>query len=132
MGVAENIETVRRFYDAGPSIDDTERVALASPDIVWHVPGDNRVSGAYVGEDAVFRQMSARMLPIDRWEIAVADIMGNIDLVVATIRLSGARYGRTIETTGAHIFRFDDAGAIVEAWGFTADQASLDALLDPA
>jgi hypothetical protein len=113
--VADNIATVRRFYAAGPSIDDAERVPLARPDIVWHVPGENRVSGAYAGEDAVFRQMSAKMQPVERWDIEVVDVMGNLDLVVSTVRLRGARYGRSVETTGAHVFRFDDAGMIAEA-----------------
>ena len=132
MGVEDNIATIRRFYDAGPSIDDVERVPLARSDLVWHVPGDNRVSGAYVGEDAVFREMSAKMRPLDRWDIEVVEVMGNVDLVVASVRVRGERYGRSVDTTGAHVFRFDDAGLIAEAWGFTADQAALDALLEPA
>jgi hypothetical protein len=131
VSVADNIATVRRFYDSGPAIDDSDRVPFATPDIVWHVPGSNRVSGDYVGVEAVFRTMSDRMAPLDRWELDVVDVMGNADVVVATIRLRGARYGRTVETNGAHVFRLDDAGRIVEAWGFTAEQATLDALLDP-
>jgi ketosteroid isomerase-like protein len=131
MDQARNIETVRRFYAAGPSIHDSERFGFASPDIVWHVPGANRISGEYRTAQAVFRDMPARMLPLERWEISVDDVMANVDLVVATVRLSGLRYGRSIETRGAHVFRFDDSGRIVEAWGFTADHAGLDALLDP-
>ncbi len=132
MGVAENIATVRRFYAAGPSDDDTDRFEFASPSIVWHVPGANRVSGEYRGADAVFRSMPAAMQPLDRWEIDVADVMGNEDLVVATVRVRGSRYGRSIDTAGAHVFRIDGDARIVEAWGFAVDQDALDAVLDPA
>jgi ketosteroid isomerase-like protein len=131
VGVAENIETVRRFYAAGPADDDADRTPLASPDIVWHVPGANRVSGEYRGAQDVFESMPAAMQPLDRWEIDVVNVMGNADLVVATVRVRGERYGRTLDSPGAHVFRLVD-GRILEAWGFVVDQATLDALLDPA
>jgi ketosteroid isomerase-like protein len=132
MGTAANIATVRRFYSAGPAGDDTDRVPFAAPDIVWHVPGANRVSGTYRGTDAVFREMPASMQPLDRWEIDVVDVMANDDLVVATVRIRGERYGRVLDCAGAHVFRLDADARIVEAWGFIVDQAAADALLDPA
>jgi ketosteroid isomerase-like protein len=121
------IETVRRFYAAGPSADDSERRGFFAEDAVWHVPGDNPVSGAYRGVDAIANDMVRRMQPLDGWRIEPRDIMANEDLVVATVRLTGERRGMTIDTPGAHVFRFDEEGRIVEAWGFTADQARLDA-----
>ena len=132
MGVAENLATVRRFYESGPADDDRDRRSLASDDIVWHVPGVNRVSGTYRGAVEVFEAMPRSMQPLDRWEIAVVDVMGNDDLVVATVEVRGERYGRSVRTDGAHVFRLDRDGRIVEAWGFTKDQSGLDALLDPA
>jgi ketosteroid isomerase-like protein len=131
MGVTENVATVRRFYAAGPADDDADRSRFASPDIVWHVPGGNRISGEYRGADAVFRAMPAAMQPLDAWEIEVVDVMGNADLVVATVRVRGARYGLAVETDGAHVFRLDADARIVEAWGFTVRQTELDAMLDP-
>lgn len=131
MGTAANIATVRRFYAAGPADEDAERVPFASPDIIWHVPGGNRVSGSYRGTDAVFREMPASMQPLDRWEIDLVEVMANDDLVVATVRIRGVRYGRAIDTGGAHVFRLDADAQIVEAWGFIVDQAAADALLDP-
>jgi uncharacterized protein len=130
LGVAENIAAVRRFYEAGPAGDDRNRVEFASRDIVWHVPGDNRVSGEYRGAQAVFETMPASMQPLERWELDVAEVMGNAGLVVAIVDIRGTRYGRSVETRGAHVFRLRD-GVIVEVWGFADDQAGLDALLDP-
>jgi ketosteroid isomerase-like protein len=131
MGVAEHIETVRRFYAAGPADDDRARLDFASADIVWHVPGENRISGPYRGFDEVFRSMPASMGPLDRWEIDLIDLMGNDDLVVARVAVRGERLGRTVDTVGAHVFRLDSRARIVEAWGFALDQAGLDAVLDP-
>ena len=50
----------------------------------------------------------------------------------ATVLVRAKRYGRSLETHGAHVFRLDADARIVEAWGFTVDQAALDALLDPS
>ena len=54
-----NIAAVRRFYAA-------EREA-AAPDIVWHVPGHNPVSGVYRGEHEYFELLPSRMAPLTAW-----------------------------------------------------------------
>jgi ketosteroid isomerase-like protein len=128
MGVTENIETVRRFYAAGPSDDDSERRGFFSADAVWHVPGRNPVSGPYQGIEAITADMPQRMQPLDEWHIEPRHIMGNVDLVMAIGHLVGRRGERAVRTHAGHVFRFDDSGRIVEAWGFTEDQAAVDDL----
>ena len=128
MNVERNLETIRRFYVAGPALDDANRLPFFAPDAVWHVPGDNPVSGPYSGPAAITTDISARMEPLDRWEIEVVDVMGNADMVVATVRLRARRRGVEVESNGAHAFRLNAEGQVVEAWGFTADQAGLDEL----
>jgi hypothetical protein len=130
VGVTENIATVRRFYDAGPSDDDAERHPFADPAIVWHVPGANHVSGRYEGAAAVFEEMPAKMQPLDEWSIDVVDLMANDDLVFATVTLQGRRGDHAVACPGGHVFRLDAQARIVEAWGFVRDQGALDALLD--
>ena len=49
MSVARNIQAVRRFYEAGPAAEDSERLPFFTPDAVWHVPGENPVAGPYRG-----------------------------------------------------------------------------------
>jgi uncharacterized protein len=126
MGCADNIAVVRRFYEAGPPDNDSERYRFAAVNIVWHVPGDNPVSGSYHGHRAVFDDIAAKMQPLDTWRINVIDVMANADLVVATVHLVAARGETQVETDGAHVFRFDANGRIVEVWGFTSDQSALD------
>jgi ketosteroid isomerase-like protein len=126
MGVSDNIETVRRFYRAGPADDDSERVPMFAPDAVWHVPGDNPVSGEYHGIAEITHTMVGRVQPLAQWRVDVLEVMGNADHVVGVVHVTGSRYGATIDTTGAHVFRFNADGQIIEAWGFTADQVRLD------
>lgn len=130
MDQRRNIEIVRRFYEAGPSDDDSARHDFFTDDAVWHVPGSNHVSGPYRGIAAITGTMVERMRPLDEWAIEVRDVMANEDMVVATVGLTASRKGVRIATDGAHVFRMDDEGRITEAWGFVLDQAGLDRLLD--
>ena len=113
-----NLDTVRRFYQSENE--------LAAEDIVWHVPGDNPVSGMYRGSDEYFNLMPSRMAPLTRWDFTLQHVMVNGDLVVATFSMVGERKSRTISTDGAHLFRLNAAGKIVEGWGFVQKQAELD------
>lgn len=99
---------------------------LIASDIVWHVPGHNPVSGEYRGAGEYFETMVSRMAPLDRWEFSVERVMVNGDYVVTQIHVVGARKGKTIDTAGSHILRFNAHNQIVEGWGFTDRQAELD------
>jgi ketosteroid isomerase-like protein len=116
-----NSRMVRRMY-AG---DEAERASIA-PDIVWHVPGHNPVSGDYHGFQEYTEVMPSRMAPLTRWDFALEDVMVNGDHVVATFRMQGERKGKHVDLRGAHIMRLNDAGQIVEGWGFANDQDALD------
>ena len=130
MSLEGHLEVVRRFYEAGPSDDDGLRREFASSQIVWHVPGSNRVSGTYRGARDVFEVMPMRMQPLDEWVVRLDDVMANADLVVAVVHISARRGPHRVESRGAHVFRFDDAGLIAEAWGFVKAQTELDRLFD--
>jgi ketosteroid isomerase-like protein len=126
MSVERNIETIWRFYASGPADDDANRIPFFAPDVVWHVPGANPVSGPYQGPEAIRNEMAARMAPLDVWTIEPVAVMGNADLVMGYVRLRGRRRGHEIDTAGGHVFRFDSEGRVVEAWGFVSKQAELD------
>jgi uncharacterized protein len=111
------IAVVRRAYEV-------EREVI-SPQIVWHVPGNNPVSGTYRGEKAYFEEMAAKMAPLEEWDVDVGDIMVNGDLVVATVRIRGLRKGHRIDLNGAHLMRVAN-GKVVEGWGFVEKQSILD------
>lgn len=116
-----NIKAVRSMYEG----DEAERARIAA-EIIWHVPGHNPVSGTYRGFDEYTRLMPSRMAPLSRWDFSVQDVMVNGDHVVASFTLKGERKGKRVDMRGAHIMRLNDAGQIVEGWGFASDQDALD------
>jgi len=116
-----NLAVVRAMY-AG---DEAERASIAR-DIVWHVPGHNPVSGDYHGYDEYTQLMVSRMMPLDRWDFTLEDVMVNGDYVMTTFRLQGERKGKTIDIRGGHLMRLTAAGQIAEGWGFASNQETLD------
>ncbi len=128
MATPENVDLVREFYRAGPSDDDASRSRFAVPEVVWHVPGDNPVSGRFVGYDQVFSGIGRRMQPLDEWTIEVREVMGNDDMVCSIVDLVAARGDRRVVCGGSHLFRFSSDGRIAEVWGFVGEQAALDEL----
>lgn len=114
------IERARMVYTG-----EAQEREIISPNIVWHVPGHNPVSGDYRGRD-YFETMPARMAPLERWDFRVESVMVNGDHVVTHIHLNGERKGKTVDTYGGHILRFDANDQIIEGWGFGDDQDALD------
>lgn len=120
-----NLAAAQAFYAAGPSASDDQRRRHFAAEFVWHVPGDTDLSGDYTGDD-YFTAMPTRMQPLDQWQLDIQSLSANQDLVVSVARLKGRRRGRTIDTVAGHVLRFDRDARIVEAWGWCADQATVD------
>ena len=116
-----NIETVQRMYRG-----ESEEFALIAPDIVWHVPGHNPVSGEYRGYVQYTQVMTSRMAPLTRWDFELESVMVNGNYVMTTFRTRGERKGKHIDVRGGHLMRINDRGQVAEGWGFTDDQDALD------
>jgi ketosteroid isomerase-like protein len=116
-----NLRAVRLMYTG----NEAERANIA-PDILWHVPGHNPVSGDYRGFEEYTQLMPARMAPLARWDFELEDVMVNGNYVATTWRLQGERKGKIVDLRGAHIMRLNGKGQIVEGWGFTNEQDALD------
>ena len=94
------------------------------------LPGNNPVSGDYHGPDAITNDIGKGMQPLDSWSIEPRHVMANGNYVVAVrshhVRTSWHR----IDMHGAHVFRFNAEGLIVEAWRVhTMTRRAVDALL---
>jgi hypothetical protein len=73
--------------------DEAERASIAR-DIVWHVPDHNPVSGDYYGYHEYTQLMVSRMMPLDRWDFTLGDVMVNGNLVMTTFHLQGSARAR--------------------------------------
>jgi uncharacterized protein len=121
-------QRVRSMYAAFAEGDNEAYRAAFSESIVWHVPGDNPVSGAYLGVEEYFGTMVERMSPLDEWKITVNDVLTNEkdNAALVSFRLKGSRRGKHVDMDGCHVIRLNAEGRIVEGWGFTQHQDALD------
>lgn len=123
-----NAEVVRKGLKAFADRDMEAVGELLADDIVWHVPGNNPLSGDYKGKEEVFG-FFAKLgeLSGGSFKLDVHDVVGNDEHVVALVRVSGSRPdGRTIQMRVAQTFHVRN-GKAVEFWGMAEDQAQADA-----
>ncbi len=125
-----NVELVRRGYQAFADGDMAWMKENLAGDIVWHVPGNNPLSGDKVGIDPVLAFFGQTIQMTEgTFRIELHDVVGGEDHVVALTTATGSRPdGRTLVNRAAQIFHVRD-GKAAEVWNFTDDQAALDAFL---
>jgi ketosteroid isomerase-like protein len=123
-----NVDIASTYFQAVQNGDMASLGELLHEEIVWHQPGANRFSGRKEGRDAVFAMLGAMMeashgtFAIDK----VHSLMGNGDLVAATIHFTGRRDDASMGMDGVDLLRVQ-SGKIVEMWLFSGDPAAEDA-----
>ena len=125
----ENVERMRRGYDAFAKADlDTLR-ELFSPDIVWHSGGNNPLTGDYKGIDEVFGYFG-KIFEATGGEMQqeVHDLLANDEHGVAITHVRASRPdGRTMDMNQIAVFHQDDQHRVTEAWIVPEDARAADA-----
>lgn len=129
MSTENNIETVRRYFDAVGRGDLAAVGKALADDLHWHQPGGGELSGLHRGKDAVFvllgqfMERSGGSFRID----SIGPLMAQGDLVAASIHFRAERPdGRAMAMSGVDLLRVAD-GRIREVWLFSEDQRAEDA-----
>ena len=123
----QNTDIARAYFQAIQTGDMATLGKLVGEHVVWHQPGSNQFSGERRGRNAVFEMLGAMMqstagtFAIDK----VHSIMGNGEMVAASINFSARRDGKSMSMDGVDVLRITD-GAIIEAWLFSGDQSAED------
>ncbi|MEU6917596.1 nuclear transport factor 2 family protein [Streptomyces olindensis] len=123
-----NIDIARTYFQAVQTGDMATLGELLDEAIVWHQPGANQFSGEHKGQGAVF-QMLGGMMEASQGTFAIDKIhslMGNGDLVAATIHFTGRRGDMSMAMDGVDLLRLQN-GKITEMWLFSGDQNAEDA-----
>jgi ketosteroid isomerase-like protein len=123
---SSEIAVVKSYFESLQSGDINAVMNSFHDEIIWHQPGNNQLSKTYYGKAAVgdlfnsFMTISDGTFKIDE----VFAVMGNGDLVSATIRFSATRcqyFEKSMSMTGVDLYKVVD-GKIVEAWLFSENQ----------
>jgi ketosteroid isomerase-like protein len=123
----ENVEVVRRMWEAFLRRDFEEAVAAFDPDVEWdgtNLP-DGRVSR---GHEAI-RDHTARWASTwDRWTVELGEFIGAGDEVVLFIREKGlSKSGIEMDERHAEVYTVKD-GKIVRRRGFSDGKEALEAV----
>jgi ketosteroid isomerase-like protein len=130
----ENVEIVRRIYEAVARRDDVTPFELYAEDIVWDVSSARRVAlnpkPVYQGHEGVRQFWRDALSAFGAVDLEVAELMGTGDRVLAVVRERdvGRASGVPVETThvavwtlaGGKVIRmqlFDDRHAAEQAAG---------------
>lgn len=120
MSNAENVQAVRKLFDAFYAADEAAMSEWIGDDFVTHAPGGG--TGDASGWKAMARQTS-NALPDN--QIHIDDIIGDGDKVAVRYTTRGTHTGelfgvaptnRTLVTSGIEMYRLSN-GRIVECWG---------------
>ncbi|MGY1606298.1 MULTISPECIES: nuclear transport factor 2 family protein [unclassified Geodermatophilus] len=123
-----NLIRMREGYEAFGKGDLDRLRELWRPDIRWHEPGDNALSGRYTGVDEVFA-LFGRLFEITEgsFRAEVRATFADDTDGVAVVRLTAHRGDRDIDVVAAHLFRYDEDGRVAEFQEAHTDQAAVNA-----
>ncbi|HEX3813428.1 MAG TPA: nuclear transport factor 2 family protein [Mycobacteriales bacterium] len=121
-----NLDLIKRGYAAYASGDTDTLDELFDEDVIWHVGGQNPLSGDYKGKAQVFsffgklQEMSGGTATL-----AVHDLLANDQHGVAIVTASATRNGQSFSGDAVHTMRIVN-GRVTEFWEYVMDQPEQD------
>ena len=114
-----NAKVFEHVYDCFTSGDMGTLAKLIAPDVVWHVPGDNLISGTYTSRDGIFGCFSKIFeLSGGSYQPQLLDILADDNYTVALLH-ANARHGeKVLDQDYAFIMRIRNGqiAELQEAW----------------
>lgn len=121
-----NAELVRRAFTAFGR-DPIVVARTLAEDIVWRVPGTNRMSGEYTGRNAVLQFLRQTLVLTDRtYRTELQYVVADDERAVGVYRARGEREGRTLDIDQA-LFCVIRDGQIADVTAVPLDFPAFDA-----
>jgi ketosteroid isomerase-like protein len=128
MPTEADVATVRRLYEALRAGDFAVVADCFHEDAVWHLPGDNPLSGTHRGWPAIRDDLFARQGPLSggTFRAQLLDLAVGEEYIVAVVHATAQYELRVLDLTVCQLMRVHN-GKIVEIRGHYASDAALDA-----
>ncbi len=121
-----NAELLRKGYEAFDKGDMAVLTGLFAEDVVWHLPGNNPLTGVHRGRDAVFGIFAKSVeLSGGSFKIELHDVLANDEHAVALTRATGSRQGKQLNSLDTNVYHMSN-GKITEFWSAAEDQRLTD------
>ena len=130
MAEHPDAQLVRQGYDAFIAGDMEWLNEHLAENIVWHVPGNNVLSGDYRGREEVL-SFFAKSVQAAIPSFDIHDVVASDDHTVAllNIRFTRTDNGQALDSRAVQVFHVAE-GKALESWTTSEDQAALDAFLE--
>ncbi len=121
-----NAELLKKGYAAFASGDMPTVTELFAEDVVWHVTGNNQLSGTHRGREAVFAAFAkSAELTGGTFKIDVHDVVANDVHAVALTRATASRQGKQYDSLDTDVYHVS-GGKVTEFWSFAEDTKKAD------
>jgi uncharacterized protein len=125
-----NVEMTRKGYQAFNEGHIEDAMETIHDDIVWHVGGDNPLTGEYQGKHAVLDFfMKFGQLTGGTYEADIHDILASEDHTVVLGTSTATRHDKTRTSRFVDVIHPASDGRAKEFWRFVEDQAADDEFL---
>ena len=129
MGAAENVEFVRRAYEAMMSADLQWMAEHTADDVVFHQGGHFPTAGTYHGRDAMFGHYMEFMTMVEgKFSAELIDILASEERTAAVISVTIGYEGRELRFDEVHLWRLR-SGKLVELHALPFDPYEIDEFL---
>lgn len=126
MAEHPNVDVLRRGYAAFDAGDVDGFMAVLADDIVWTIPGRNKLSGVYKGKGEVGTFLGKVMeLTGGDTKIELHDVLASDDHGVAVVRISSTVGGKSFAQNYVHLSHITD-GKMTAFWELPEDQYAED------
>jgi len=120
-------DVVRSWYEARSSGAHDDALELLAEHVVWHIPGRSPVGGDHRGREAIAAAFEAfRERTGETFRSQLLDLVSSPDSVVALVRNTAQRDGRSLDSRQALQFRIE-GDKIAEIWIYIDDLYAVDA-----
>jgi ketosteroid isomerase-like protein len=125
--VNERVQELNAWLAAYEKGDRDAMGKALADDAVWHVGGTHRLSGDYLGRDAILEYFdTVRRETEDTMKLTPLEVLANDRHGAAFLNVTAERQGQQLDVVLADAFRFDENGRILEFWAHANDQAAID------
>jgi hypothetical protein len=126
MSVHPNVEQLQRGYKAFGDGDMDVLAEIIPENAVWHVGGNNQLTGDYRGRDAIFGYFAKLMeLSNGTFKADLIHAIADDHFACALQRSTATANGVDYDATDVLIDRMEN-GVAVETWLYVEDAAKLD------
>lgn len=128
LGEADH-KNAHMLYAAHKAFQNGDVDALFSniaKDAIWHMPGENRLAGDYVGHDEIMRNFGMLQEAVDAYYAYPLDYYGSDDHVTLIAEVRARKGEKSLHTKEAMTWRIED-GKLKECWHLCLEPDKWDA-----